>query len=78
MSKPRKKPKLMDELEAGLHLPAEEYKVTGQGRALMEKRRKQLKKRDYLIDKKFKEYKKGKKKDTVSNQVFNAIEDFFA
>lgn len=30
-----------------------------------------------MIEKKLKEYRVGKKKDNVSNQVFNAIEDFF-
>lgn len=31
-----------------------------------------------MIDKKLKEFKTGKRKDNISNQVFNAINDFFA
>lgn len=68
----------MQEIEEHLNLATEEYRISGAGREVREQRKKENKKRDYLIDKKFKEYKVGKKKDKMSNQVFNAIEDFFA
>ena len=58
-------------------MPVDEYVVAGAGKELREQRKRENKKRDYLIEKKFKEYRVGKKKDNVSNQVFNAIEDFF-
>ena len=77
MSLPRKKPKLMDELEKSLHLPTDKYKATGVDKEVRNQRKKENKKRDYLIDKQYKQYKMGKKKDNMSNQVFNAIEDIF-
>lgn len=40
-------------------------------------RKREYKKREYLIKKKYREMTKGKKKDSISNQVFNAIEQYF-
>ena len=73
-----KKPALMDELEEQLDLPIEEFASLipklDASRAI---KKKQIKKKQYQKQKRDKQWMYGKNKDGLSNQVFNAIEDYF-
>jgi hypothetical protein len=47
-------------------------------RVLREERKRENKRKGYLMEKKLKEGKLGKRKDAISNQIYNSIEQFFA
>jgi hypothetical protein len=64
-------------MEKLLFVPVEELPILSKTSEDVKEEKREKKRVDRMLEKKYKEFKVGKVKDQASNCVFNGIEDYF-